>query len=233
MEKKTKKPRVFWTGEEVAEVVSQATELFHSGKHRWMDALIKANMTMPPGRQVTKAALYNKSRKLRALSDSLWEQQRAKETQTRSEMGGIEEHPTVTLEALLTGIIQRAIRKEVQDLKEGLRKDLIAALSGTPEPVAEPAKREERHRVLVVGMIGQQITEIKNRFGDRFALSFHQATENNALLAGRIENVNSVLCNVGKINHSMYSIIQRKANGKLFQFDGGVSAVARILEVIK
>lgn len=153
--------------------------------------------------------------------------------------------PLADLASALAHLVRSTVHDELQSLQAEFAKQLWHAVPATPIfPTEVPAPpwtvtssattKSRKPKVVLVGMIGQQISQIQHDYGDKFDIVAHQTTESDHLVGPRVAAADKVLVNTGKIGHSLYGVLRAKVDSsRLVQFDGGVSSVRRILEAME
>lgn len=252
--------KVYWTKDEVAECLHLAGKYFISAHGTWLSCLLEANATFPPDRRRAKATLMGLSVKYRALwNESRAEaiattaapppapDTPAEPVQQMTD-GAVPStpDPVAQLADALLGAVRSVMRDELRTLSAELTARLLAVQPSAPFassdfPAAPPVwtttststSAARKPKVVLVGMIGQQISQIKQDYGAKFDIVAHEAGESNHLVAGRVAAADKVLVNTGKIGHPLYAALRaRVPSERLVQFDGGVSSVRRILEAM-
>jgi flagellar biosynthesis GTPase FlhF len=124
------------------------------------------------------------------------------------------------------------LRPFVDELRDGLQDVLKTAAAGlkqqpTSQPI--PAPRERRPRVVIAGLINQQIRDIENEYGGRLDLSFvKNAEEGGAGTTGKVSNAEVVLACTDFLSHSLEAQLKRHAR-QYYRITGSVSALRRWL----
>lgn len=252
--------KVFWTKDEVAECLRLTGKFFLGGHGSWLSCLLEANSTFPPERRRARATLTGLSVTYRALWDKSHIETIAAAA-TPAEPASVPAEPVAqrtdwaassTLDPMaqladaLLGAVRSVMRDELRTLSAELTARLLTGQPSAPfvpndSPAPTPVwtttsastNAPHKPKVVLVGMIGQQISQIKQDYGAKFDIVAHEASESNHLVAGRVATADKVLVNIGKIGHPLYAALRaRVPSERLVQFDGGVSSVRRILEAM-
>lgn len=151
--------------------------------------------------------------------------------------------PSDPMQAAIEALAQQACNMILPAFKELLKAKLREGMLGAVQEISpeelvvelikeKPQERKRKLKVVIVGMIGQQISLLRHEYGETFDLSFHEASESNKLIKGRVANADYVLINTTKIDHSIYHTIKAHTKNHV-SVPGDTSSMRRKLDLIK
>jgi hypothetical protein len=228
----------------------------------WPNALRTANGKLPEDRQRPASSLATSSVALQKEAETLRAKEAHKQKHAQHAPEVVEETQVVDavpteqpiepqpeaqddpLHQALDKMAQSVcdlLMPKIQDLlKQKLRESLLNSVQQVDLQalVGEAIKKERlpdrvrKPKVVIVGLISQQITTIKQEYGDTFDLTFHQASENYALVKDRVKNAEWVLINTTKIDHSLYHTIKKNTDHHI-SIPGDLSSFRNRLNLLK
>lgn len=255
------KTKIRWTESEKLVVLREAIRLRWSSPYmNWTPALKAAQKKLPEHRRRPEASLENAASGLQKEAQEMRTKgthieptpEQYVEAEEIAVEVPVEEVVQHAVEALApTDLLQTAIENLAQSACDLIiprfKEQLITLLRGAALEVVQNIAPEElvvefskerapekkrKPRVVIVGMIRQQITSLTQEYGEVFDLTFHQASENYKLVQGRVSNADHVLINTTKIDHSLFHTI-KKHTDKHISVPGDLSAMRLRLNMLK
>ena len=244
------KTKVFWNEHEKRVLCAEAARLLH-GLHatRKLDALMKAQAVLPA----------NRRRKLLALTGMAWYEQglsreieilklqtsQAEVAPTPPEPPRLDELTVAQLYPLLRARLVTELASFVTDVLHEVRwpetdresvganslgstllKRLVADRSPSPD-----SSVRKRTSVLVVGLKGGQMEEVRRDFGKELDLRFFGADENKEKLRAMCEQVDFAIAMTGFISHAHEEIMTRRTR-QYVRCSGGITRLKDTLQTL-
>lgn len=129
----------------------------------------------------------------------------------------------------LKNAFSKVIRSAALDAIAEMSEEFPEVMHVLQKPKAEVKVRKPR--VVIAGMIGVQITRIKEEFDGVFDLVFQDTDESLSHFKDKLRFADHVLVNTSKINHQVYQVA-KKAH-EVIHINGDLSAMRRRMQMLE
>lgn len=230
--------RIHWTREEESKVILALQNVARFSP--WLScakAFEKAQEVLPQEWRKKKTAFYGETR----FYSAAWEQARnnAEAAKVTENGSGVKTQDAGSKTQTAIENLAQAILQDIHPiLEKRVRELLLEAVGKLQISPDEPKEKEhlpavkEKKRILVIGLLGSQETEVSNKYGNLFKLTFFKSDDNLKLLEARVLASDKAVLVTNFISHSHQTIVRRVGNNKLRYATGGMSTVFRILDGI-
>lgn len=137
------------------------------------------------------------------------------------------------LKPLLLNKIKQAINPAIDSVVEQVVEEIAGEAIDLSE-FKKPKVKARKPRVVVVGLISQQITTIKQEFADSFDLVFIESSQNYQLVKDRVRNADHVFINTTKIGHPLEQTIRKYVDAdRISRVNGDLTSMKRSMSFYK
>lgn len=123
----------------------------------------------------------------------------------------------------------KVIRSAALDAIAEMGEEFPEVMHILQKPKAEV--KERKPKVVIAGLIGVQITRIKEEFGQVFDLVFYEVDDSLGHFKDKLKFADHVLVNTSKINHQVYNYARK--DHTVIHINGDLSAMRRRMQMLQ